>query len=123
MRILDASLSALVLFILCSSLPARAQQSQIPTPPPPALPGVNPNPGPEPDPTLHHMTEQMSLQRNAQRQQQIVSDTARLLQLAQKLNADVSKTDKNMLSVPVVKEADQIEKLAKAIKNKMRDAQ
>lgn len=58
-RILDASLSALVLFILCSPLSARAQQSQIPNPPPPSLPGVNP--GPEPDPALHHMTEQMSL--------------------------------------------------------------
>jgi hypothetical protein len=69
------------------------------------------------------MTEQMSLRRNAQRQQQILADTARLLQLAEKLNADVSKTDKNTLSVPVVKEADEIEKLAKAIKDKMRDAQ
>ena len=121
-RILDASLPALVLFILCSPLPAFAQQSQIPTPPPPpGVPGVNPNTTPESDPALHRMTEQMSLKRNAERQQKIMADTALLLQLAQKLNADVSRSDKNTLSIPVVKEADQIEKLAKSIKERMRD--
>ena len=84
------------------------------------MPGANPNTS-EQDPTLRRMNEQMSIKRNAQRQQQIVSDTAHLLQLAQQLNDAVSKSNKDELSVSVVKDADEIEKLAKSIKDKMRD--
>ncbi|MGB0122540.1 MAG: hypothetical protein WA400_15305 [Silvibacterium sp.] len=120
MRFLDASFSALVLCALCVPLTARAQQSQIPIPPPPTIPGVSPT-GPESDPATRRMAEQMGLRRNTERQKQIVADTARLLQLAQKLNDEVSKTNQNMLSIPVVKEAEEIEKLAKTIKDKMRD--
>jgi hypothetical protein len=113
-----------MVLVLLSCLPiaVQAQQTQNPTPPVPVIPGVNPN-APEQDPAMHRMTEQMSIKRNAQRQQQIVSDTAHLLQLAQQLNDDVSKSNKNELSVSVVKDADEIEKLAKSIKDKMRDGQ
>ncbi len=112
---------AFTALILCLPVAARAQQqTPPPTPPVPMVPGVNPN-GTEQDPALRHMTEQMSMRRNTQRQQQIVSDTAHLLQLAQQLNDDVSKSDKDQLSLSVVKDADEIEKLAKSIKEKMRD--
>ncbi len=66
------------------------------------------------------MAEQMAIARNAQRQKQIVSESARLLVLAQNLNADVNKSNKDELSISVVKEAEEIEKLAKSIKDKMR---
>lgn len=122
MRFLDASYPALMLLILCVPAAARAQQAQSPNPPP-AIPGVNPSSTPEPDAITRRMSEQMALKRNAERQKQIVADTAHLLQLAQKLNADVSQTDKNTLSIPVVKEAEEIEKLAKSIKEKMRDGE
>lgn len=103
---------------------AAAAQQQQPAPPP-MIPGVNPTSSPDEDhdPAFRHITEQMAIRRNAQRQQQIVSDTARLLQLAQKLNSEVSKSSKDTLSVSVVKEADEIEKLAKTIKQRMRDGQ
>lgn len=122
-KVLAAFSTALALLTLCGPATAYAQQqSQSPVPPVPVMPGINPN-APESDPTVRRMTEQMSLKRNAQRQQQIVSDTAHLLQLAQQLNADVSKSNKDELSVTVVKDADEIEKLAKSIKDRMRDAQ
>ena len=128
MRLLDAFLCGLVGLAVCGSIAAHAQQSgTIPTPPPysgPITPGENPRlngPGNASDPTLRHMTEQMAVKRNNERQQQIVNDTAHLLQLAQQLNDEVSKTSKDQLSVSVVKKADEIEKLAKAIKEKMRD--
>jgi hypothetical protein len=121
MRVLDASLPVLVSLLLCISVTARAQQSQSPTTNPPVIPGLGPSSGPQPDPALRRMNEQMVLRRNVERQQQIVSDTAQLLQLAQKLNDEVSKSNKDELSVSVVKEADEIEKLAKTIKEKMRD--
>lgn len=118
-KVLAAFSPALALFMLCP--PTSAQQSQYPaTPPVPVMPGVNPN-STEQDPALRRMNEQMSIKRNAQRQQQIVSDTAHLLQLAQQLNDAVSKSNKDELSISVVKDADEIEKLAKSIKEKMRD--
>ena len=121
-RMSVSSLSALLLLAACAaSLSAHAQQNQAPSPPVPTLPGVSANPTPAEDPTLHRMAEQMAIKRSAQRQQQIVSDSARLLALAQKLSADVSKSDKNELSISVVKDAGEIEKLAKSIKDKMRD--
>jgi hypothetical protein len=114
-------LSTLLSLTLCAPAAARAQQTQIPASPPLTTPGAVPNPGPEQDPGMHRMIENMAARRNTERQKEIISDSARLLALAQKLNDEVSKTNKNTLSVPVVKEAEEIEKLAKSIKTKMRD--
>ena len=55
-----------------------------------------------------------------QRQAQILADTNRLLQLAQELKIEVSKSNKDILSFAVVKKADAIEKLAKNLKERMR---
>jgi hypothetical protein len=116
-----ATLSALcVLFSLAAPLAAVAQQ-QIPNPPPPAIPGMAPSS--PPDPGMQRMATRMAVQRNIDRQKDIVNDTAQLLQLAQELNTDVSKSNKDTLSLSVVKKADEIEKLAKSIKQKMRDGQ
>lgn len=119
---LVASLPVLVFLLLCLPAGAHAQMSpDNPIHTPPVVPGVSPGNSNGSDPSMRHMTEQMAMRRNTQRQQQIVSDTAHLLDLAQKLNDEVSKSTKDELSVSVVKEADEIEKLAKSIKGKMRD--
>lgn len=97
----------------------HAQQTQTTTPPEQNIPGLSPNPTP-PDNNMAHMSERMARQRNTDRQKQIVADTAQLLKLAQQLNADVSKTNKDTLSLNVVKEASEIEKLAKTIKDRMK---
>jgi len=54
------------------------------------------------------------------RQKHIVDDTAKLLQLATELKAAVDKSNKNELSLDVVKKADDIEKLAHDVKQRMR---
>src|SRR6185437_1915370 len=59
--------------------------------------------------------------RNLQRQQEIKSDTDRLFQLATELKAAVDKTNENMLSLDVVRKADEVEKLAKRVKEKMKE--
>jgi hypothetical protein len=64
--------------------------------------------------------EKLNLARNAQRQKQLVEDTDKLLELATQLKADVDKTDKNVLSIDVIKRAEQIEKLARAVKERMK---
>ena len=67
------------------------------------------------------MMHKMEKERNVNRQKKIEADTARLLDLAKELHAAVVKSNKNTLSIDVVKDADEIEKLAKSIKEKMRD--
>jgi hypothetical protein len=71
----------------------------------------------------HRMSVQAAMKRNTLRQQQIVDDTTKLLQLAQQLKDEVDKSTKNTLSVSVIKKADEIEKLAKSVKEKMREEQ
>ena len=55
-----------------------------------------------------------------QRQQKMLQDADKLLELAQHLKVSVDKTDKNTLSVNVVREAERIEKLARQVKDNMR---
>jgi hypothetical protein len=55
-----------------------------------------------------------------QRQQKLQSDADKLLQLAQQLKVSVDKTNKNTLSVQVVREAETIEKLARQVKDGMK---
>jgi hypothetical protein len=57
---------------------------------------------------------------NTERKKQIADDAARLLQLATELKAAVDKTDKDTLSVNVIRKAETIEKLAKGVKEKMK---
>jgi hypothetical protein len=60
--------------------------------------------------------------RNIDRQKQLVEDTQKLLALANELKADVDKSTKDTLSLDVVKKADEIEKLAHSVKEKMKNA-
>lgn len=57
---------------------------------------------------------------NAERQLMIKNDTAKLLQMANELQAYVDKTNENILSIEVIKKAEQIERLAKSVKEKMK---
>ena len=54
------------------------------------------------------------------RQAQFIADSQKLYQLAQELKAEVAKSNKNTLSIAVTKKAEEIEKLAKSLKERMR---
>lgn len=58
--------------------------------------------------------------RNVERQKQLVADTQKLLSLANELKTDVDKSTKDTLSLDVIRKADEIEKLAHTVKEKMR---
>ena len=75
---------------------------------------------PEADDRLAKMTEDLARQRNAQRQKKLVDDTNRLLAMANELKASVDKTTKDTLSLQVIRQADEIERLARSVKDKMR---
>ncbi len=57
---------------------------------------------------------------NKDRQQKLKNDTDKLLQLATELKEYVDKTNENILSINVIKKTDEIEKLAKSIREKMK---
>ncbi len=48
------------------------------------------------------------------------NDTDKLLKLSIELKAYVDKSDENVLSVDVIKKAEEIEKLAKSVRDKMK---
>ena len=101
---------------------ARAQQSQ--TIPGTKPPGLTPIDGDRPDDSNDPMAAQQRAGRARaladDRQKHIVDETAKLLQLATELKTDVDKSSKNELSIDVVKKADDIEKLAHDVKQRMR---
>lgn len=57
---------------------------------------------------------------NVERKKQIGSDSARLLKLATELKSEVDKTTKDTLSLNVIRKADEIERLAHDVKEKMK---
>jgi hypothetical protein len=57
---------------------------------------------------------------NAERKKQISSDSAQLLKLATELKNEVDKTTKDTLSLNVIRKADEIERLAHNVKEKMK---
>jgi hypothetical protein len=80
-------------------------------------PGRRPSVGNDPMPRIE---EQQALARNNERQKRLVADTDKLLALATDLKAQVDKTNKDTLSVDVIKKAEEIEKLARDIKTRAR---
>ena len=66
------------------------------------------------------MALQQAKGQNTDRQKRLVNDTDRLLALATELKQQVDRTDKNTLSVDVIKKADEIEKLAHSVKERMK---
>lgn len=51
---------------------------------------------------------------------QLTADTAKLLQLANELKAEMDKSTKDTLSLSVIKKADEVEKLAHKVRDEMR---
>jgi hypothetical protein len=59
---------------------------------------------------------------NEDRQKRLKEDTDRLLKLATELKEYVDKTNQNILSLDVIKKTEEIEKLAKSVREKMKTA-
>ena len=105
----------LVLAVLSFSVSAGAQNSRMP---PNQLPD-NQNPSQE-DETRSKLEKDMAKKANQERQAALKRDTEKLLKLATELKDYVDKSNENMLSMDVVKKAEEIEKLAHSVKDKMK---
>jgi type VI protein secretion system component VasF len=63
----------------------------------------------------------MEKKASKQRQQELRRDADRLLKLSTELKEYVEKSNENVLSIDVIRKAEEIEKLAHSVKTKMRD--
>ena len=71
------------------------------------------------DPVERARQQQLALMKKAQLKQQVSSATDKLVTLAQELQADVAKHDKDSSMTVDANKAHEIEKLAKSVKEKM----
>ena len=94
--------------------------AQTPGQGPQPVPGMGPNGHQQADPVGDHMREQQARSRNEERQKRLEDDTAKLYALAGELKQEVAKSNKDTLSLDVVRKAEEIEKLAKSVKEKMK---
>ena len=78
----------------------------------------NQNPSPEEEKMLK---EQKKIQ-NKERFEALKKDTDKLVALATELKTNVDKANENMLSLDVIKKSEEIEKLAKKVREKMTNA-
>ncbi|MGA6983534.1 MAG: hypothetical protein WCC95_06565 [Candidatus Sulfotelmatobacter sp.] len=70
--------------------------------------------------TRDGLLREMAKKANLERQAAIKSDTEKLLKLAGELKEYVDKSNENILSMDVLKKAEEIEKLAHTVKDKMK---
>jgi hypothetical protein len=118
-------LTVVGMVLLLTMLPETLSGGQMPQPP--ALPSRQ-NPGTPPSSSglpdfgssNPKIEEQQARARSTERQKKLVADTEKLLALATELKTDVDKTNQNILSVDVIKKADEIEKLAHSVKERMK---
>jgi len=68
------------------------------------------------------MQDRQMKEANKKRQEDIKNDTEKLFQLATELKAAVDKSNENLLSLDVIRKADEVEKLAKRVKEKMKQS-
>lgn len=110
------SITAALLLASASCIPVFAQGSELPGD---QLPGVAPSSAPI-SPEQERMEHEREKKWNKQRFEDIKRDTDKLLELATELKQNVDRANENTLSLDVIKKADEIDKLAKQVREKMK---
>ena len=72
------------------------------------------------DANLARLNAALQGKRNIERQRKMVEDADKLVAMANALKTSVDKTTKDVLSIDVLKQADEVERLARSVKDKMR---
>ena len=115
---MGTKLSAWIVFLfLFLALPGAAQTRQAPSQ------RIDPTmTNPEVDENRDRLTRDMAKKANQERQAALKNDTEKLVKLAGELKDYVDKSNENTLSLNVLKKAEEIEKLARSVKEKMKGA-
>ena len=107
-----------ILLVCFIAVSAAAQQVQTPRP---AMPPVTASPpmvdDNDPNSRLEH---EMQKKAAKERVAELKSDTDKLVKLSMELKGYVDKSDENVLSLDVIRKAEEIEKLAKSVREKMK---
>lgn len=107
------------MFALCVvSVPGFAQKIN-PAPPPSPRGDIAP-PMADEDEARARIANEMAKRAAKERVAALKIDTDKLLRLSVELKQSVDKSDENVLSVDVIKKAEEIEKLARSVKDKMK---
>ncbi len=109
-----------VLIFAAAGIVGHSQQSPGTQPQVPPFPGLSQAEDKNKMEVPREVQERQEKARSSERQRRLVADTDKLLALATQLHEDVGKTDKNILSLDVVRRAEEIEKLARSVKERMR---
>lgn len=121
---MGSRLLASTFLLMVFSFPAWAQMPGNPPQQqqqPPNLPTIDPGaPMGNAEDAATQMREELARKAEKERAEQLKLDTDKLLKLSVELKAYVDKTDNNVLSLDVMKKAEEIEKLAKSVHDKMR---
>lgn len=105
--------------LLTFGRPRAAQQQPYPSQAPPHIGDTNP-PASDDEDARSRLTKEMAKKAAKERVAALKHDTDRLLKLSVELKESVDKSDENVLSVDVIKKAEEIEKLAHSVKEKMK---
>lgn len=103
-----------LLTLILFAVPCLAQNSRV------GNPGDLNSPVTDADEARARMTREIEKKAAKQRVAALKNDADKLLKLTTELKAYVDKSDENVLSVNVIKKAEEIEKLAKSVKDKMK---
>ena len=109
-----ATVAAVLVCAVLIIAPSRAQDSTARGTERGQVPGA-----PPPTPAEIEMQQRAAKQRNQERFAQIKKDTDQLLELATQLKKSVDQANDQTLSLQVIRKAEQIEKLAKQVRQKM----
>jgi hypothetical protein len=105
---------------LLVAIAASAQGRTPPVAPPPPPPNGVPTTNSDADEAQKRQARELAKKANLQRQAALKADTDKLLRLAVELKDSVDKSNENVLSLDVLKKAEEIEKLAHSVKDKMK---
>lgn len=108
------------IFLLCLlAIPGMAQ-NPVPAQQRPVHPRDISVPPADGDDAREQLEHDMAKKAVKERVAALKTDTDKLLKLSVELKQYVDKSDENVLSLDVIKKADEIEKLAKSVKDKMK---
>lgn len=109
----------LVSFAISGKASAQGVGMSPPQVPIPSSPQQQMPPSPEEE-ARRKMEKDMAKKANQERQAALKRDTEKILKLSTELKEYVDKSNENMLSVDVIKKAEEIEKLAHSVREKMK---
>jgi hypothetical protein len=101
---------------------AQSQDPSLPAPPGQTVGRVPFGQRQEPnqDPAFRHAEEEAAKRRNIERQNKMVADSDKICALAQEFSDQINKGAQDALSPASVRKIEEIEKLAKGVKDRMR---